>query len=70
MAGQIPAAKYVELPGVDHVAWIGEVDILLVHGPVRRRRWLYRRAAALGDARWRGLIDRGSRLSQRVSNYD
>ena len=29
MAGQIPAAKYVELPGVDHVAWIGEVDILL-----------------------------------------
>ena len=28
------------------------------------------RAAALGDARWRDLMDRGSRLSQRVSNYD
>src|SRR5206468_6679912 len=29
MAGQIPGAKYVELPGVDHVAWAGEVDPLL-----------------------------------------
>jgi class 3 adenylate cyclase/alpha-beta hydrolase superfamily lysophospholipase len=29
VAGQIPGAKYVELPGVDHLAWIGDVDALL-----------------------------------------
>jgi len=29
MAGRIPGAKYVELPGVDHIAWIGDVDALL-----------------------------------------
>jgi class 3 adenylate cyclase/alpha-beta hydrolase superfamily lysophospholipase len=29
MAGQIPAAKFVELPGDDHIAWIGNTDPLL-----------------------------------------
>ncbi len=29
MAEQIPAAKFVELPGDDHIAWIGNVDPLL-----------------------------------------
>jgi len=29
MAGQIPAAKFVELPGNDHIAWIGDTDPLL-----------------------------------------
>ena len=29
MAEQIPAAKFVELPGDDHVAWIGNSDPLL-----------------------------------------
>jgi class 3 adenylate cyclase/alpha-beta hydrolase superfamily lysophospholipase len=29
MAEQIPAAKFVELPGDDHVAWIGNADPLL-----------------------------------------
>jgi class 3 adenylate cyclase len=29
MAGQIPGAKYVELPGVDHAFWIGDTDALL-----------------------------------------
>jgi class 3 adenylate cyclase len=29
MAGQIPAAKFVELPGDDHIAWIGNADPLL-----------------------------------------
>ncbi|WP_027571806.1 adenylate/guanylate cyclase domain-containing protein [Bradyrhizobium sp. WSM1743] len=29
MAEQIPAAKFVELPGDDHVAWIGNIDPLL-----------------------------------------
>jgi class 3 adenylate cyclase/pimeloyl-ACP methyl ester carboxylesterase len=29
MAGQIPAAKFVELPGDDHIPWIGNADPLL-----------------------------------------
>jgi pimeloyl-ACP methyl ester carboxylesterase len=77
MAGQIPGAKYVELPGVDHVAWAGEVDPLLaeiqefvtgVRPPAEVNRVLAtvlfvdvvgstERAAALGDARWRDLMD-------------
>jgi class 3 adenylate cyclase/alpha-beta hydrolase superfamily lysophospholipase len=77
MAGQIPGAKYVELPGVDHVPWAGEVDPLLseiqefvtgVRPPTEVNRVLAtvlfvdvvgstERAAALGDARWRDLMD-------------
>lgn len=77
MAGQIPGAKYVELPGVDHVAWAGEVDPLLaeiqefvtgVRPPAEVNRVLAtvlfvdmvgstERAAALGDARCRDLMD-------------
>jgi class 3 adenylate cyclase/pimeloyl-ACP methyl ester carboxylesterase len=29
MAGQIPAAKFVELPGEDHIPWIGNADPML-----------------------------------------
>jgi class 3 adenylate cyclase len=29
MAGQIPGARYVELPGQDHFPWIGDVDRVL-----------------------------------------
>ncbi len=29
MAGQIPGAKYIELPGVDHLPWIGDPDAIL-----------------------------------------
>jgi class 3 adenylate cyclase/alpha-beta hydrolase superfamily lysophospholipase len=77
MAGQIPGAKYVELPGEDHVVWIGEVDILLAEiqefvTGVRPASEVDRilatvlfvdivgstdRAAALGDARWRDLMN-------------
>jgi len=77
MAGQIPGAKYVELPGEDHIAWIGEVDILLAEiqefvTGVRPTSEVDRilatvlfvdivgstdRAAALGDARWRDLMN-------------
>jgi class 3 adenylate cyclase/alpha-beta hydrolase superfamily lysophospholipase len=77
MAGQIPDAKYVELPGEDHIAWIGEVDILLAEiqefvTGVRPASEVDRilatvlfvdivgstdRAAALGDARWRDLMN-------------
>ena len=77
MAGQIPDAKYVELPGEDHIAWIGEVDILLAEiqefvTGVRPASEVDRilatvlfvdivgstdRSAALGDARWRDLMN-------------
>jgi len=29
IAGQIPGARFVELPGADHLAWVGDVDGLL-----------------------------------------
>jgi class 3 adenylate cyclase len=29
MAEHIPGAKYVELPGVDHLPWVGDVDALV-----------------------------------------
>jgi class 3 adenylate cyclase len=29
MAGQIPAARFVEIPGDDHLAWIGDTEPLL-----------------------------------------
>lgn len=29
VAERIPGAKYVELPGIDHVPWVGDVDALL-----------------------------------------
>jgi len=29
MAGQIPGAKFVELPGADHLPWVGEADATL-----------------------------------------
>jgi class 3 adenylate cyclase/alpha-beta hydrolase superfamily lysophospholipase len=77
MAGRIPGARYVELPGIDHVAWIGEVDPLLAEiqefvTGVRPASEVDRilatvlfvdivgsteRAAALGDVRWRDLMD-------------
>jgi class 3 adenylate cyclase len=29
IAGQIPGAKYIELPGADHLAWVGDTDGML-----------------------------------------
>ena len=77
MAERIPAAKYVELAGVDHVPYAGNPDAILDeieefltgvrHGPEPDRilaTVLFtdivdstRRAAELGDRRWRDLLD-------------
>jgi class 3 adenylate cyclase len=77
MAERIPGAKYVEVPGVDHVPYAGNPDEILDeieecltgvrHGPEPDRvlaTVLFtdivdstRRAAELGDRRWRDLLD-------------
>lgn len=77
MAERIPNAKYVELPGSDHVPWVGNTDAILDeveefltgvrHGAEPDRvlaTVLFtdivdatRRAAELGDRRWRDLLD-------------
>ena len=77
MVARIPGAKYVELPGDDHIPWIGETGDLLDeveefltgvrHGPEADRVLATvmftdivestRRAAELGDRRWREVLD-------------
>lgn len=82
MARQIPGAKFVELPGDDHVAWIGNTDPLLAEiqefmtgeTPVLEADRVLatvlfidvvqstQRATAIGDSRWRNLVDSYHRL--------
>jgi pimeloyl-ACP methyl ester carboxylesterase len=77
IASQIPGARFVELPGEDHLPWVGDVDTLLdeieefltgvrpAPNPDRMLLTLLftdivgstRRAAELGDRRWRELLD-------------
>lgn len=85
MAEQIPGAKYVELPGVDHVAFFGDADSLIdevqefVTGvrPVEVSDRVLatvlftdivsstERAAEVGDAKWRSLLDEHDALVRR-----
>jgi pimeloyl-ACP methyl ester carboxylesterase len=78
LAGQIPDARYVELPGIDHLPWagdmesvVGEVEEFLTGArsmaePDRVLATVMftdivgstERAAELGDARWRELLER------------
>jgi pimeloyl-ACP methyl ester carboxylesterase len=77
IAEQIPGAKYVELPGDEHLIWAGDVDSVVdeveefltgsrpVHEPDRVLATVLftdivgstERAAALGDRRWREVIE-------------
>jgi class 3 adenylate cyclase len=77
IASQIPGARFVELPGEDHLPWIGDADGLVdeveefltgvrpVRDPERVLTTLLftdivgstRRAAELGDRRWRELLE-------------
>ncbi len=58
IAGQIPNARFVELPGEDHIPWVGNQDAVLdetvlftdIVGSTER-------AAQLGDRAWRDLLD-------------
>jgi len=85
IAGQIAGAKYVELPGDDHLVWIGDTDALLDEVEefltgVRPRPEPDRllatvlftdivgsteKAAALGDRRWRELLEEHHGLVRR-----
>jgi pimeloyl-ACP methyl ester carboxylesterase len=78
LAGQIPGARYVELPGIDHLPWAGDAEPVLgeveefltgarsVAEPDRVLATVMftdivgstERAAELGDARWRELLER------------
>ena len=77
MAAQIETAKFVELPGDDHIAWIGDTEPLMAEvqefmtgerPALEADRVLAtvlfidivqstRRATAIGDSRWRDLVD-------------
>jgi class 3 adenylate cyclase len=85
IASQIPGARYVELPGADHLPWVGDSDALLDEVEefltgIRPRPEPDRvlvtvlftdivgstaKAAALGDRRWRELLEQHHRLVRR-----
>ena len=85
IAQRIPGAKFVELPGRDHLAWgedadaiVDEIEEFLTgvrHGPEPDRvlaTVLFtdivgatERAAALGDRRWRNLLEQHHSLVRR-----
>jgi pimeloyl-ACP methyl ester carboxylesterase len=85
LAEHIPGARYVELPGIDHVPWGSDADAILDeieefltgvrHGPEPDRvlaTVLFtdivgatEKAAALGDRRWRDLLESHHALVRR-----
>jgi Adenylate and Guanylate cyclase catalytic domain len=85
MASQIPGARLVELPGHDHIPWVGDRQALVheieefltgmrhVHEADRVLATVLftdivgstERAAELGDAEWRALLERHDALVQR-----
>lgn len=87
LAERIPNAKYVELPGVDHVFWAGENSNQIIDeiaqfltgewGHIEAERVLAtvlftdivdstRRAAEMGDQRWRNLISRHDAMTYKI----
>jgi class 3 adenylate cyclase len=85
LADAIPGAKLVELPGRDHLPYVGEIDALLgeieefltgTRGASQTERMLAtilftdivdstKRAAGIGDRRWRELLDSHDRMAAR-----
>jgi pimeloyl-ACP methyl ester carboxylesterase len=90
MAAAIPGARYVELPGDDHIPWVGDAEGTLdaieqfltgARQPRESSRVLAtvmftdivdstRRAAQLGDRRWRTLVESHDEIVRdRLSGY-
>jgi class 3 adenylate cyclase len=85
LAEHIPEAKLVELPGADHLPFVGDTDALLeeleefltgTRGTSNTERMLAtilfsdivdstKRAAGIGDRRWRELLDSHDRMAAR-----
>ena len=85
LAEHIRGAKYVELPGIDHAIWLGEMDSVIdeVEGFLTGTRPAHevnrvlatlmftdivdstKRAAELGDRRWRELLDQHNDVVRR-----
>jgi class 3 adenylate cyclase/pimeloyl-ACP methyl ester carboxylesterase len=85
LAEHIPEAKLVELPGADHLPFVGDTDVLLeeleefltgTRGTANTERMLAtilfsdivdstKRAAGIGDRRWRDLLDSHDRMAAR-----
>jgi len=82
MADAIPGARYVEVPGIDHILWVGDAEQILdeveefltgARHATEADRVLAtvmftdivdstRRAAELGDSRWRALVESHDQL--------
>jgi len=82
MADAIPGARYVEVPGIDHIPWVGDAEQILdeveefltgARHATEADRVLAtvlftdivdstRRAAELGDSRWRALVESHDQL--------
>lgn len=90
VAGQIPGAKFVELPGRDHIPFLGDADSIVdeieefltgVRPAPERERVLAtvlftdivgstEAATALGDRRWRALLDAHDHLAEhQISHF-
>ncbi len=90
MAEAIPGACYVEVPGIDHIPWVGDSEPMLAYveefltgarhtGEIDRALATVmftdivgstRRAAELGDLRWRELLEAHNRLVRdRLESY-
>lgn len=90
MAEAIPGARFVEMPGVDHIPWVGDSDQVLAEVEelltgARHAREIdrvlatvmftdivdsTRRAAELGDSRWRALLESHDQLvRERIASY-
>jgi pimeloyl-ACP methyl ester carboxylesterase len=90
MAGAIPGARFIELPGEDHIPWVGESDRVLAEVEEFLTGARYAReservlatvlftdivdstsqAAAVGDSRWREVLDAHDRLvRERLDAY-
>lgn len=66
MAERIPDAKYIELPGEDHVPWVGDVDAILdeVEEFVTGMRQVHEPDRMLATVMFTDIVDSTSRAAE------